>query len=324
MKNNLQKKFHSKTLFNHIREPFWNIHSLNSLKNNKNQLIRKRERAISYSPNKHVKPNLIVDKRDIIDEIDMDFLKCLIMRKFCIEMVKYIKIFQKNFRIFLKRIYLKRYLLIKLFRKNINYHITLIQKTLRRYLSNLKNKNFIAEIRHSYFLILGDYKNEFIPFPKSMKLIKYDINNEGDMIFYDFIFIKSLKKFVLFMDKNLIGNGKILVNFVADGIVFDNFIYKSIQKSSQIIYNIIDINDKSYKNKNLIFKKAFSIPSENYNKLKLRKYSLDPSPSISSPIKIKTNQVISPILKKPSFSLSNSKIKNSKKVKFRDFLFESR
>ena len=90
MKNNLQKKFHSKTLFNHIREPFWNIHSLNSLKNNKNQLIRKRERAISYSPNKHVKPNLIVDKRDIIDEIDMDFLKCLIMSKFCIEMVKYI------------------------------------------------------------------------------------------------------------------------------------------------------------------------------------------------------------------------------------------
>ena len=201
---------------------------------------------------------------------------------------------------------------------------SLIQKTLRRYLSNLKNKNFIAEIRHSYFLILGDYKNEFIPFPKSMKLIKYDINNEGDMIFYDFIFIKSLKKFVLFMDKNLIGNSKILVNFVADGIVFDNFIYKSIQKSSQIIYNIIDINDKSYKNKNLIFKKAFSIPSENYNKLKLRKYSLDPSPSISSPIKIKTNQVISPILKKPSFSLINSKIKNCKKVKFRDFLFESR
>jgi hypothetical protein len=279
-----------------------------------------KERGNSFSPRKYENERLYEENMKIEEEFKLNFFKEVIYKKICGEIHRNGKLIQKHVRAYLIKLKLKRDILVKFIQKRLSEHITNIQKNIRRFMFVRKHKYFLSLIKHSHYLILGNYKNDLIKNPKTMELIKYD-RNFNDMYYYDFMYIKSLDKFVLFLDKETTGNGKIYVNFCAEGMIFNNFLYQSIRMANQIFYNIIYIKDKLSINTNL-YTDNLKLSSEDRNKK--RRYSMKEPTFIYSPIRSEASRgVITPILKN-SMSFKTPKKETKKRVSFSEFVYESK
>jgi hypothetical protein len=135
------------------------------------------------------------------------------------------------------------------------------------------------------------------------------------------MYIKSLDKFVLFLDKETTGNGKIYVNFCAEGMIFNNFLYQSIRMANQIFYNIIYLKDKLNINTNL-YTDNTKLFSE--DRIKKRRYSMKEPTFIYSPIRSESSLgIITPILKN-AMSFKTPKKEKKKRVSFSEFVYESK
>jgi hypothetical protein len=165
-------------------------------------------------------------------------------------------------------------------------------------------------------------------------LIKYDYEKgEDTMRYYNFDYIKSLDKHILFIPKRDINRENTLVNFVSDGniIINENFpVYKYGNKN---YYNVLTLSQLSNKNETNIslenqilhknplkFEKSLNLKNYNImycsNPIKKFHKADHPFKKINSSLNIKQILNINPILKETSKNVLHSSKSSNKKVSF--------
>ena len=254
------------------------------------------------------------------------FYENLFKNKFISHLSKSVIIIQNQFRKFCNKIDIKKNLLIKKILTKLNKEIIILQKHVRKYLVYIKYKSLLSNIVNNNLLIIGDYnkilKNDF----KHLKLVKYDVVNEEDTITYhNFDYIKSIGQYILFIAKKEFHRENTLVNFYADEKEINNYNFRTIYKTTNKFYNILNTKDLEKREKKYSNHKVKNI-FEDYQKVRIKRHFTSNYSNLSieldKGIKIKRRNSMKkivkkcPILKSPSPNLIYSSKSSSKRVNF--------
>lgn len=179
------------------------------------------------------------------EESELNLLENIFKEKIRHELIKSACKIQSVYRMNKILIKTKRQFLIINFKKIISSRVTKIQSYIRKFIIRRNYANIIRNLPKNYYLLSGDYFNSEIKEAASLKLIIYETLNDREiMTYHDFFFSKTLNKFFLFIKCQFFErNDFILVNFVADGHIFNNYNYRTLYKIKDSFYNVLSISD---------------------------------------------------------------------------------
>jgi hypothetical protein len=173
--------------------------------------LLERKEVLDYSINK---------KQILINKI----LKCRINAIKCII---------KHFRSFIKKLLVqKKFFLCKILQERI-FYIQLIQTNIRIFLIKKKVKKILQK-QKEYFSIISDLNNYS---NLSLKVI-----NKEKGVTLNFKYCKLRKVFVLYISRNLAQGSVYRVNFIADGKIIIDPMFRTDYDENGNFYNIIDFN----------------------------------------------------------------------------------
>jgi hypothetical protein len=179
------------------------------------------------------------------------FYKHFMLDKLENEISNNIKTIQRYYRKYLLKITFKKNLIKRKFYENLTYNIIILQKHIRRHIIYHNYKSIFKGKTSNYYLINGDINNSIKERLSKLRLIRYDHENGEDIMkYYDFDYIKSLDKHILFIPKADIKKENTLVNFVADGKIIINEntpVYKYGNKNYYNVLNLSQLSEKDVK-----------------------------------------------------------------------------
>ena len=305
----------------------------NDEKTNENSIL-----LIKLQSSSPIKIHNLDDSIEEEEEFHSNFLSNFLLNRIFQEIIRYTSLIQKYYRKYMFQVKNKRVFLLKILIHKFSCLVAKIQSYTRKLIIQKKYRNIIKNLPRNYYLLNGDSNNSEISNPKTFKLIIYGIYfNREIMTFHEFFYSKSFNKFYLFLNISLFDiKNYILVNFVADGIIFNNYNYKTLYKSKEIFYNIINSNNLET-TQFPIYTNSYPLKirnTTNYSSHKLRN-------SISFLQKKKTEKRVifcpfvnsnenlkltkyAPILKPSSKNISLSNKSSKKSVKFCEIVFENR
>lgn len=273
------------------------------------------------------------------EETEINMYKSIIKEKIRSEFIRSACKIQSIYRMNKILINVKKQFLLINFKKELSRRVTMIQSYIRKYIVRRNYANIIRNLPKNYYLLKGDYFNSEIKEALSLKLIIYETLNDREiMTYHDFFFSKSLNKFLLFIKCQFFErNDYILVNFVADGHIFNNYNYRTLYKIKDSFYNVLSISDMEihlprgrYFSKmslpNRILRTNYYSPKLKNARLFLKKKKVDKRvvycPIINSNENLKLTKytsILKPTSKKVSISTKNS----LKIVTFSEVVYES-
>ncbi len=262
------------------------------------------------------------------------FYKQFMLNKIESEIFNSLKKIQRIFRKYLLKLTFKKSFIKRKIYDCISQNITILQKHVRRHLIYYRFKGKLQGKFSNYYLINGDINQSIKQRISKLDLIKYDYEKgEDTMKYYNFDYVKSLDRHILFLPKSDINKENTLVNFVADGdiIINENFpVYKYGNKNYYNILNLSLLSNKNVPNtsqenqnlpKNLLkLEKYFNVNNYNIiycsNPIKKFHKADNPMKKINSSLNIKQILNFNPILKGTSKNVLHSSKSSNKKVSF--------
>jgi hypothetical protein len=273
------------------------------------------------------------------EESELNMYESIIKEKIRLELRKSASKIQSIYRMNKILIKTKRQFLLINFKKILSSRVTKIQSYMRKYFIRRNYANIIRNLPKNFYLLKGDYFNSEIKEASSLKLIIYETLNDREiMTYHDFFFSKSHNKFFLFIKRQFFErNDFILVNFVADGHIFNNYNYRTLYKIKDSFYNVLSISDmeihlprgRYYSGMSLpnrILRTNYYSPKIKNARLFLKKKKVEkrvaycPVTNSNENLKLtKYTSILKPTSKKVSISTKNSK----KIVTFSEVVYES-